>query len=174
MLTYQDLQSTDFFTFFNCSEIASKEEQGLTVKELKTGGFQEAIDLSFKLDASSTIVEALLLLDRSWVGDEKNINPFAKDIAKSFVQVLAVEEEQKDIAPLVHYLFEQVGSEDKVITIQPQKNHFIPPSLEIRKILEVFIGKHPEMPFLLLSSKYLFKNIVQEGKQRLAISWSKK
>ena len=170
-LDYQDLLLTDFFKFFNCKEIASKEEDSRIIKQVKTGGYQEYIDIEFHLNEAGELIEATLLLDRSWVGDHENLNPFAKDIAKSFVEVVAPVENKKDVQELVYRIFHQQGSKDRVITIRTPRDEYGVPPLEIKKILEVFKNQHPKMYYMLFTSMYTFENVEFDGKQFLSIVW---
>ncbi|MHA1782075.1 MAG: hypothetical protein ACTSUL_01465, partial [Promethearchaeota archaeon] len=84
-IRYSDFLKSDFFNFFNFSEILhEKFQEEKELLKLKPGGFREFIDLELIL-MKGKIIEAILYLDRNWVGDEFSLNPFAKDIAKSFV-----------------------------------------------------------------------------------------
>lgn len=170
-LEYQDLLLTDFYKFFNCHEIASKEEDSRIIKRVQTGGYQEYIDIEFHLNEAGEVIEALLLLDRTWVGDHENLNPFAKDIAKSFVEVVAPIENKKDVQELVYRIFHQQGSKDKVISLKTLEDEFGVPPLEIKKILEVFKNQHSKMYYMLFTSMYTFENVEIEGKQYLRIIW---
>ncbi|MHA1211572.1 MAG: hypothetical protein ACTSSH_03835 [Candidatus Heimdallarchaeota archaeon] len=160
--TFKELQATEFYKFFNCTETGREQTDHITVINVKTGGYKEYINLSFHINDLDEIIEASLKLDRKWIGNVENLNPFAKDIAKSFVEVIAPQNEKEKVRALVNHLFELHGTKDEVIVIQPTNEPLAPPDMIIKKILEVFEGEHPEMPFLLMSSIYYFKNIVNK------------
>ena len=87
-IKYSELQQSEFFSFFNISEIKIEKTPELTeIRYLKPGGFQEFIDILFKIK-DDEIKEAQLILERSWIGNHKKINPFGTDITKSFIEAI--------------------------------------------------------------------------------------
>lgn len=92
-LRFEDLAGSDFWGFFNLSEIERKEDEEkgkkITVIDLQTGGFREYIRLRFMIEEPSLILRGVLTLDRKWVlGPPFGINPFALDITSSFIRAL--------------------------------------------------------------------------------------
>ena len=90
MLTYSEIKESDLFTFFHFNEISrvvDDEENSIHIM-LKPGGFIESIDIYFIITKDEVFQEGSLHLDRNWIGDEQEINVFAKDIVKSFIHEL--------------------------------------------------------------------------------------
>ena len=88
-LSWDELGESEFFSWFGISEVGRQPaDGGRVVVRCKPGGFQEAVDLEFDLDAAPRVRGARLLLDRSWV-DAAATAPFAADIGKSFLAALA-------------------------------------------------------------------------------------
>jgi hypothetical protein len=89
--TYEQLKGTDFWSFFHLSESGrTPGDDGQTRVQLRTGGFQSEIHLSVSTNPKDRLVEGVLALKRSWVvGPPYGLNPFALDIARSFLAALA-------------------------------------------------------------------------------------
>jgi hypothetical protein len=90
---YDDFTRSDFWEFFHLAESrrGEIEDDGetLTAIDLKTGGFAEYIQLRIVLDRGSSIRRGSLTLDRDWIVNvASGVNPFAVDIAKSFIRAL--------------------------------------------------------------------------------------
>ncbi|WP_037834577.1 hypothetical protein, partial [Streptomyces sp. NRRL S-481] len=68
---YADLRGGDFFDFFHVRETADGRttEAGRTEVRLKTGGFQEHVDLTLDLDARERVTRAELWLRREWMAN---------------------------------------------------------------------------------------------------------
>lgn len=76
----------DFWSFFNIN-IVSKEVCSDTINYiLKTGGFQDEIDLVIGTNLRNEISHSTLYVNRSWIiGEPYGINPFALDVVRSFI-----------------------------------------------------------------------------------------
>ncbi|MBD3191839.1 MAG: hypothetical protein GF308_14425 [Candidatus Heimdallarchaeota archaeon] len=167
---YSAIQQSEFFDFFNCHEINSITlSSSLVVKKVKPGGFQEYIDLEFHLKGDE-IEKAQLILDRSWIGDQKHVNPFAKDITKSFIATIVPSNEKHLVESLVEHLFRLKGYKDIVYYIH-QKEPLPSPSSEILQVVDVFLGNKPSTKFLLARSYFQIENQVQNEESYFSISW---
>jgi hypothetical protein len=84
---YAALQQTDFWKFFHLREAGRESaENGRTRVTVQPGGFKQELSLHLELDADERVRESSLGLRRGWVvGPPHGLNPFAVDIAKSFV-----------------------------------------------------------------------------------------
>ncbi len=91
MPSWSDLQDSEFFGFFG---VHGTGRRGSAIL-LKTGGFQEHIDLEADLDGDE-LRRFALHMARAWVDGAGA--PFAKDIAKSFVVTLDESEQAVDLA----------------------------------------------------------------------------
>ncbi|TFG08517.1 MAG: hypothetical protein EU539_02205 [Promethearchaeota archaeon] len=171
--SYSELKKSDFFEFFNLREI-ERQKLSKTVKKikLKPGGFQEHIDIEFKVK-NDLLVSAKLILDRQWIGSAKTINPFGKDIAKSFIVAVIPSEERESVRNLVHFLFNLRGNEDIIIPVQKVYQFYEKSEPEIEPFLDVYRNQKKHAEFGLKDSKFIIKNIHVEEIDRLVIKWLK-
>jgi len=171
------LKKSEFFSFFNLTEVetSSPLSPPPTLKKVKPGGFQEHIDIEFYVNEHDELEEAILLLDREWIGDDKSINSFGKDIAKSFIEVVTPSEEKKkennQVKLLTHYLFNLKGSRDIIIPLDKLLQDFEESDPKVKAVLDVYRNLNRSVEFSLEFSKFFFENIVQNGKPRLLIEW---
>ncbi len=142
-ISYSKLKETDFYTFFNLSEsnISYQEiPRHSKIILLKPGGFQKFIDISFHI-SNEQICKASLSLDRNWIGDEKSINPFAKDITKSFLMALLPEElDQEFKLMLIQGIWNTKGSQDRILCIDEVIHSWESSNPEVKRFINVFKG----------------------------------
>ena len=142
-ISYSKLKETDFYTFFNLSEINISYQEipwHSKIILLKPGGFQPFIDISFHT-SNDQIFKASLSLDRNWIGDEKSINPFAKDITKSFLMALLPEELNQEFKiMLVQGIWNTKGNQDRVLCIDEVIHSWESSNQDIKKYINVFKG----------------------------------
>ena len=137
-MNYERFQDSEFFSFFVLHEIKRSPNE-LTRIILEPGGFREYIYIELKIDDDNNIKFGTLELDRSWVGNELNIDPFAKDICKSFINELTIGETNDLIEDLIKGLWDLKGKNDKVIYNNPPmylENH----KSEIKEVVKVYMG----------------------------------
>src|SRR5262249_47901536 len=102
-LNYPALKERNFWKFFRVRETERHEEGARTLVLLQPGGFQSEIHLQVELDKADGIRKASLALRRSWiVGPTYGIDPFAADIAASFIGAFLPEPEVPTGARYVH------------------------------------------------------------------------
>jgi hypothetical protein len=165
-MNYEEFQKSEFASFFNTHEVERiQEPNGFIRVRLKTGGFQESIDIELKLDTALGLRQASLELARAWIGDENSLNPFAKDICKSFIHDLA-QTDNKRIQDLVEGIWELHGKKDEVIYIKPpapSATHLA----ETRSAINVYIGVLPRLELKLPGLKLKMENKEISGKTLL-------
>ncbi|HYU19000.1 MAG TPA: hypothetical protein VEQ11_09910 [Chloroflexota bacterium] len=89
-LSWDGFQRSQLFSWVHVHEVGRTSfGDGRVAVGLKPGAFEEQIDLQVDLDAAGAIRTASLWLDRSWLGGPGRGSPFASDIAKSFLAVVA-------------------------------------------------------------------------------------
>ncbi len=170
MITLSELRTRDLFTFFNLAEgERSQTEQGLVKIWLKPGGFQQYIDIELLVrPEDDMLLEAHLILDRTFVGGRENINPFAKDIAKSFIHDLLTTEEQQVASQLVNAIWYLEGTKNHVVHIRPPSNIVI--DSNIRSCLDTYIGERQSHMIVLSESQiHLMNETVHDGRRLLHI-----
>jgi hypothetical protein len=157
-MDYEEFQKSEFVSFFNLQEVERiQEPNGSARIKLKTGGFQEFIDIEIRLDASLRLRQASLELARAWIGDEDSLNPFAKDICKSFIHDLANTNNRR-FQDLVEGIWDLHGKKDEIIYLKPPV-----PSVtrlaETRSVIKVFIGVLPLLELNFPEFKLKMENI---------------
>ena len=173
------MKKSEFFSFFNLTEVETSSPLSQPIlKKVKPGGFQEHIDIEFYVNENDEIEKAVLLLDREWIGDDKSINLFSKDISKSFIDAVTSSEEKKNennqVKLLTHYLFNLKGSRDIIIPLDKLLQDFEESSPKVKAVLDVYRNLNRSVEFSLEYSKFFFENIVQNGRPRLLIEWNTK
>ena len=89
-ISYDDLRKGDFFGFFHLRETGRTpvKERQITLT-LEPGGFRENVRLQLLLDLAGVVRGGTLMLRRSWVvSRQSGVDPFAQDIARSFLAAL--------------------------------------------------------------------------------------
>ncbi|HRI55065.1 MAG TPA: tetratricopeptide repeat protein, partial [Pseudomonadota bacterium] len=144
-------------------------DTGDTQVWLKTGGFREFIDLQLTVEKTSRVREAVLLIDRSWIGDKVHLSPFAKDLAKSYIGALVAEPDRKQARLFTEALWNLSGSGDRVLRRQPEEGPAeLPP--DVKRALEVYTGAERRLRAPMLATDLIFENVSADGKDRLKLT----
>lgn len=85
-LLLEELQKSDFWTFFHLG-ITGKEKTKYGIEyKLKTGGFQDKVDLTIGVNENGEVSESKLYVNRDWLlGPPWGVNPYAQDIIRNFI-----------------------------------------------------------------------------------------
>lgn len=168
--SYEELKKSEFFSFFNISEVKRvPAENGDTQVWLKTGGFREFIDLQLTIEKTSRVREAVLLIDRSWIGDKVHLSPFAKDLAKSYIGALVAESDKKQAKFFTEALWNLSGSGDRVLRRQQEEGPAeLPP--DVKRALAVYTGAERRLRAPMLATDLIFENVTADGKDRLKLT----
>jgi hypothetical protein len=78
-------QGSDFFNFFHLAPTGPANAQGVIDFRPSGSQFDQLVDVTVTVDGSDRITAMSLTLTRSFIDDPAN-GPFARDIAKSFLQ----------------------------------------------------------------------------------------
>lgn len=113
--SYASLAKTEFFSFFGVKEIGREPRDKHTVVHLKTGGFPDRISIDITITGDEYVEDACLVLAQDWIGGDANINPFANDLAKSFLELFHSPVDQDQMIYFIEALWKQAGPNDKVI-----------------------------------------------------------
>jgi hypothetical protein len=120
-VSYAALQQSDFWKFFNLREAARHEAGKHVAVFLQPGSFQKELNMRLDLNRTGHVRRGFLELRRSWVvGQAQGINPFAADIAKSFVGILLPEPDRAAGACFVQALA-RVGAPSVVKALVPRR-----------------------------------------------------
>jgi hypothetical protein len=99
--SYEEFKKSDLWAFFRMAETERFELlNGHLFVRCKPGAFQEFIDLELLLSKTGNVEQGNLYLARSWIANAKSMNPFAIDIAKSFITGMVVAADQAKVEPL--------------------------------------------------------------------------
>lgn|GEM_PF-2194767 len=108
-MTYDEFKSSDFWSWFQIKERdTSKTLTGNTVTYLEPGRFQSEVNLLVTLDKKNRVIQGILNLRRDWIIDSRYIpyglNPFALDIARSFIATIIPHPDRQRISNLIELL----------------------------------------------------------------------
>ncbi|MFX1276905.1 MAG: hypothetical protein ACFFBP_21055 [Promethearchaeota archaeon] len=137
---------------------------------LKPGGFQDHIDIEIYIDEHEVINEAILMLDREWIGNFESLNPFGKDIAKSFIDAFLPEipnDEFRD--SLITSLWNMKGAQDVVICIDKVVKRWEEYNLEVRDFLDVYRDMKNEARKVIDDYEIIMGNVKIDNKKLLKI-----
>jgi hypothetical protein len=167
LMEYGKFKETELFSFFHFTETGRRlHPSGLVEIVLKPGGFQEFIDVAMKVDRSEGVHEGVLLLDREWIGGPMTVNPFGKDLAKSFVEAMTPPADQEKARAVVSTIWGVSGLGDQVLfqsdKQEEEKQH-------IEKLANVYFGTEKCFSLELTKSKMLIENVEDVGRSRLRI-----
>jgi hypothetical protein len=121
--TFTDLRNSEFWQYFHISEESHDDSDRTHVHiRLRPGGWVEHIAMHLYCYEDDYISSAELSLRQSWViGPPWGINPFAKDLARSWLLALTAASDQEAIRPLVDQLRSlTIDEELKTKTMDPQ------------------------------------------------------
>lgn len=170
MMRYEELRETDLFSFFHFTEVGRRRTpEGFVEVMLKPGGFQEFIDVSVLIDRSTMVHKGILLLDRDWVGGPRTINPFGRDLAKSFVEAVTDPVDKERASGIVTTLWRITGSDDIIVRIrdddrtEPQVTEFL------ENLVNVYLGAAQEFSKTLKSTRVSIQNVMDVSRKRLRI-----
>ncbi|MGY5864415.1 MAG: hypothetical protein RTV41_07405 [Candidatus Thorarchaeota archaeon] len=166
-MSYQDLQKTDLFEFFNFSESGRRRVKGdMQEIHLKPGGFQEFIDVKMMVDRSQTVHEGILYLDRDWIGGPMTVSPFGKDLAKSFIAAVTPPNDRERADRIISTIWNLQGSRDEVIEIESNSSS----ESSIEQLESVYLGIEDKFEISLKESCIKVENVLDVGRKRLKIS----
>jgi hypothetical protein len=166
----EDAKKTDLFTWFCLTEIESVRKGPEYVTRFKPGGgkFRDLVDVCVYTDRKNRILTITLSLDRAFIND-KNDSPFARDIAKSFLQSAFSRQEYSSIAELaneIEYRYE-VGEPMVIRVHRPQPN--LPLTYSLGYL--TYLGKNRSFENNLSRSILRLKNMrTPDGNYKLHIS----
>lgn len=171
LMTYEELQKTELFSFFNFTESGRKPTAG-GYQEIhyKPGGFQEFIDIKMKIDRSQTVQEGVLYLDRDWIGGPMTVSPFGKDLAKSFIAAICPEADKEQAERVVSTIWNLSGSSDRVISLHPEGSENVESQGAIEEIELVYLGLAKKFEMVFDKSCIRIENVTDVGRERLKIS----
>ena len=172
-LKYSELKNTDFFNFFNLKEGANIEISENSRKiSFKPGGFQEFIDISIEIK-NDIVNKSYLILDQNWIGNSDTINPFGKDITKSFIATFISPEIKSEFRDsLITSLWNLKGSKDVVICMDKVVKAWEESDIEVKKFLDVYRGFETMARKIMNNIEIMMENIKENNKIRLEITIS--
>ncbi|TFG31363.1 hypothetical protein EU527_12680 [Candidatus Thorarchaeota archaeon] len=166
-MEYYKLKETELFSFFHFTETGRRpQSRGMTEIHLKPGGFQEFIDISMKVDSKEGVHEGILLLDRDWIGGPMTVNPFGKDLAKSFVEAVTHPKDKEEACSVITTIWNLTGSKNKREYLHEKKSKC---EEQIDKLMNVYLGTEKCYSLELENCKIVVENVEDVGRSRLKI-----
>lgn len=170
-IKYTELKKTEFWSFFGIKEKESVDlGSGKIKKIIKPGGFQEFVDIEFHVNEQDEVFKAILRLHRSWVGDDKHLNPFAQDISKSFIEALTSAADMPNVKDLIDIMFKVHGSQDHVISIYSEiKVDTL--KRDIKNIIDTMLGVKESSYIQLSGGTFKFNNLKENDVAKFVITY---
>ncbi|HEY2720435.1 MAG TPA: hypothetical protein VGI82_01835, partial [Chitinophagaceae bacterium] len=110
--SYKNYLHSDFYQFFQASEIKRTSYQKGDLREIKTGGFQDYITIYMYTDSASMIIhEATLEIDREWMEAESTAD-LSRDLVKSFLLDFIAKPDQPKAMAAGDLLFNRKTTQD--------------------------------------------------------------
>ena len=170
-MTYEELQKTELFSFFNFTESGRRlAPDGYQVIHYKPGGFQEFIDVKMKIDGSQMVQEGVLYLDRDWIGGPMTISPFGKDLAKSFIDAICPNVDKEKADRVISTIWNLRGSNDHEISIYPEGLESATEEVSFEELEQVYLGISKKFEIICKETRITIENIMDVGRKRLKIS----
>jgi hypothetical protein len=171
LMTYEELQKTELFTFFNFTESGRKPApDGYQEIHYKPGGFQEFIDVKMKIDRSQSVQEGVLYLDRDWIGGPMTVSPFGKDLAKSFIAAICPNADKEKAKRVVSTIWNLSGSSDRIVSLHIEESENLESEGAIEQIELVYLGVADKFEMTLDKSSIKIENVMDVGRERLKIT----
>ena len=168
-MSLTELEKTDFYTFFNLREIKPTKSSSDSII-FKPGGFQEYITIEINIDGQKSIYGAHLFLDREWVGNSESINPFGKDIVKSFIGTFILSKVNHEFRDsLITSLWNMKGTKDTIICIDKVVKGWEDSNIEIKDFLDVYRNLKKETKKTLAGYELIISNVQVDDKKFLKI-----
>ena len=170
-MTYEELQKTELFSFFNFTESGRKSApDGYQVIHYKPGGFQEFIDVKMRIDRSQTVQEGTLYLDRDWIGGPMTVSPFGKDLAKSFIAAICPNVDKEKADRVISTIWNLRGSNDHLISIHPEGFENTSEEVPFEELEQVYLGISKKFEIICEKTCITIENVMDVGRKRLKIS----
>ncbi len=171
-MDYGGLRRSELFTFFRLTEQSRSRpsDAGIVTISLKPGGFQEFIDIQVLIDRTGLVREASLLMDRKWIGDMVNVNPFAKDITKTFLSVFIPTEDEDFVKDIIHTISNLKGTDDKVYYLTQPSEEEESYDPQVLKAQRVYLGEEQRFEMVMPSSELVIENYGSDAKERLRLT----
>ncbi|MFW5895678.1 MAG: hypothetical protein ACOCT9_02930 [archaeon] len=118
------------------------------------------------------IIKAKVILDRSWIGNAESLNPFGKDLVKSFIEVTTPVEEIPSTAALVDALFQLKGLDDEIITLNYRKRNIDDYPNSVMDFIDVYRNLLSSCEYTLQDSKFIIKNYNEGDKAYVLVQWT--
>jgi hypothetical protein len=167
LMEYSKLKETELFSFFHFTEAGRRPHpSGMVEIILKPGGFQEFIDVAMKVDRFEGVHEGVLLLDREWIGGPMTINPFGKDLAKSFVEAMTPLADKEKASAVVSTIWGLSGHGDEVSYLSEKRKE---ERERIERLASVYFGTEKCFSLEMTMSTMLIENVEDVGRSRLRI-----
>ena len=166
-MEYDKLKESELFSFFQFTEMGRRpQSRGFTEIYLKPGGFQEFIDVSMKVDQEEGVHEGILLLDRDWIGGPMTVNPFGKDLAKSFVEAVTHPEDKEKACSVITTIWSLSGSKERDSYLDSKTDAS---EDQIEKLTNVYLGIEKYYSLELEKCNIVIENVEDVGRPRLRI-----
>jgi hypothetical protein len=156
-----DLKRSDFWSFFRIHAVAGPhlDQYGTIHTPLKSGGFQEKMDLTLDENAAGRVVGATLALSRDFV-ESSATSLFAGDIAKSFIATV-VSPMDRDAVLLFGLGVVALADPEELEAVRRQD-----PTEVVAAFLSVYLNMESQVTISLPLTTLASRNVTRENDAR--------
>lgn len=105
-VTLAELKASEFFRFFHIQQVNVEQlDRGEQLVRYMTGAYQDKIFMSVRLDPAYRIADAVISVDRDWLGALGKFNPLGSDVVKSFIGAVTPNASAGAVQPLVRAIW---------------------------------------------------------------------
>lgn len=168
-----DAQASGFFRWFHLADadevaaidVNAHEIAGRTWRRFRPSGpsFHDLVELAVGVDGVERISAACLGIDRAFIADSR-IRPFARDIAKSFLNWILPADASIALAPEIDAISQFCDGESVVIARSSARPISRPKwgnQLTSGDMAEVFIGNAARAEQTIHQTRIVFENLVE-------------
>ena len=119
-----------------------------------------------KVDREEGVHEGVLLLDRDWIGGPMTVNPFGKDLAKSFVEAVTHPKDKDRASSVITTIWNLSGSKNRTLSTDNVQGAT---DDQIEKLTNVYLGIERCYSLELEECKIVVENVEDVGRPRLRI-----
>lgn len=167
--SYTSFKKSGFARFFRVREVErQKAKDGDTLVRCKPGGFKKYNDILLYLGTGGEVNRAILRVDRRWLGRKGRINPFAKDLVKSFLKEMICAAGNRRVRRLVQKIWRAGNRRFRTLYSRrrPLKIALFP---NMEKAYQVFLGARKSQRSAYSACTLMMANRPVGGRERLEV-----
>lgn len=111
-VTLAEFTASEFSRFFHIQQVNVEQlDRGEQLVRYMTGSYQDKIFMTVRLDPAYRITDAVIRVDRDWLGELGKFNPLGSDVVKSFIGAVTPNASAAAVQPLVRAIWSKTQPE---------------------------------------------------------------